>query len=84
MPEMEYVYVSLTDEELAHPDVFEAAFSAVARANGATRVIARREPGGAMVFGVDLCDLLPSVLPDIAHKMFRRMMAAATTAEAIR
>lgn len=74
MPEMEYVYVSLTADELAHPDVFEEAFSVVARANGATKVVSRRVPGGAMIFGVDLCDLLPSVLPDIARQMFRRMM----------
>lgn len=74
MPEMEYVYVSLTDEAAAHPDVFEEAFRRVARANGATKVVSRRASAGAMIFGVDLCDLLPSALPDIAHEMFVRMM----------
>lgn len=74
MPELEYVYVSLTDEELAHPEVFKEAVRRVARANGATKVVSRRKPGGVMVFGVDLCDILPSALPDIARLMFRRMM----------
>lgn len=68
------IYVSLTADEAAHPDVFEEAFSVVARATGATEVIARRKPGGVMVFELDRCDLLPSALPDIAHKMFIRMM----------
>lgn len=73
MPEMDYVHVSLTADEAEHPDVFEEAFSVVARANGATKVVSRRTRG-AIVFGVDLCDVLPSVLPDIARQMFRRMM----------
>lgn len=71
---LDAIVVTLTSREAEHPDVFEEAFSAVARANGATEVIARRKPGGVMVFMIDRCNILPSALPDIARKAFRRMM----------